>query len=88
MTGLLEIRSLRWLSQPGSKLLLDILRQRDVEARQKGRGSTVAKSNIQLNQIFDLRTGRLLEPNTCFRVEIQAYKAGPAVYLTCVYLPW
>lgn len=85
MRGLLEIQSLKWLSEDGRKALLRALRKRDVARRKATRGPNVQESNVELNHIFDLRNGKLRQRKTCFRVIIQAEKAGPAVYLTCMY---
>lgn len=87
MKGLLEIRSLKWLSEKGSSILLKAFRARDVSERKlAARGGVVQESNLELRHVFDLKTGRLRDSSTCFKIILAAKKAGPAVYLSCEYL--
>ncbi|KAH9898382.1 hypothetical protein C8Q73DRAFT_684671 [Cubamyces lactineus] len=80
--GILEIRSLSWLTNDACATIERELRGRDVNAR-KARGGQGNASTISIKSMYDSANGGQIK----IKVEIQGVKHLPAVYLSSVYVP-
>ncbi|KAI0655097.1 hypothetical protein C8Q70DRAFT_443807 [Cubamyces menziesii] len=79
--GVLEIRSLSWLTEGALAAIEQELRSRDVSARM-ARGGQGNASTISLKSMYDSASGSQIK----IKVEIQGVKHLPAVYLASVHV--